>query len=138
MVPTLKAEPASHSGGRGVRANLGRGGRGTGRSSAGKEERPKSIAYNNAYMEGRWGLFRQAGVMRIITRKSSIAVVELPVLPVEPKCKAYPAFHIKDTCNTGCRNMTDHVAYTPDQDLPLWGWAVRAMPEIAASLAPDT
>ena len=46
------------------------------------------IAYNNTYMEERWGLFRHAGAMRLITRKASAAVVELPSLPVDPKCKA--------------------------------------------------
>ena len=51
--PTLKAEPASCSGGRGVGANLGRGGGGPGGGSAGREERPNAIAYNNAYVEGR-------------------------------------------------------------------------------------
>ena len=33
----------------------------------GEEERPNVIAYNNAYVEERWGLFRHAGVMRLIT-----------------------------------------------------------------------
>ena len=49
----LKAEPASRSGGQGVGANPGRGGRGTGGGSTGDEERLNSIAYNNAYVEVR-------------------------------------------------------------------------------------
>ena len=89
-------------------------------------------------MEGRWGLFWHAGAMRLITRKSSLAGVEIPTSPVDPKCKACPAFHIKGMCNTGCRNVTSHAAHTQEQDLPLWGRAVRAMPEIAAPSAPVT
>ena len=54
--------------------------------------------------------------MRPITRKASLAVVELPSLPVDPKFKACPAFHIKGMCNTGCGNMTYHVVYTLEQD----------------------
>ena len=30
------------------------------------------MAYNNAYVEGWWGLFRHAGAMRLITRKASL------------------------------------------------------------------
>ena len=52
VAPTSKAEPSSCSGERGVRANLGRRGGGPGGSSTGEEERPKDIAYNNAYVEG--------------------------------------------------------------------------------------
>ena len=61
MAPTLKAEPASRSGGRGVGANPGHGGGGIGDGGAGDEERLNSMAYNNAYMEGRWGLLWHAG-----------------------------------------------------------------------------
>ena len=50
----------------------------------------------------------------------------------------HPAFHIKGMCNTGCGNMTYHAAHTWEQDLPFWGWAVRAMPEILAPLATVT
>ena len=128
VAPTLKATPASCSDGRGVVENPGRGGGGTGGGSAGEEERPNTIAYNNVYMEGRWGLFRHAGAMRIITRKASLAGVDLPALPVDPKRNVFPAFHIKWMCNTGCGNMTKHVANTREQDLLLWGWAVTAMP----------
>ena len=42
------------------------------------------MAYNNAYIEGWWGIFRHAGAMRIITCKASLAGVKLPALPVEP------------------------------------------------------
>ena len=112
VVPTLKPEPASQSGGWGVGANPARGGGGTGGGSPGGEERLNAIAYNNAYMEGRWGLLRHAGAMRLITRKASLEGVELPASPVDPKCKACPAFHIKGMCNMGCGNATDHVAHT--------------------------
>ena len=66
VVPT-KAKPASRSSGRGVSANPGRGGGGPGGGITGEEERPNSIAYNNAYLDGRWGLFWHAGAMRLIT-----------------------------------------------------------------------
>ena len=39
------------------------GGRGGGRGSrSAGEEIPNSIAYNNAYVEDRWGAFRHAGL----------------------------------------------------------------------------
>ena len=76
--------------------------------------------------------------MRLITRKVSLAGIKLPASPVNPKCKACPAFHIKGMCNTGCGNATNHVAHTQEQDLPLWGWSMRAMPEIVAPSAPVT
>ena len=34
---------------------------GIGGGGAGDKERLNSMAYNNAYVEGRWGLFRHAG-----------------------------------------------------------------------------
>ena len=61
-----------------------RRGGGGGSGSAG-EERPNDIAYNNAYVEDRWGAFRHEGAMRLITRKSSAAGVELPSSPLDPK-----------------------------------------------------
>ena len=76
--------------------------------------------------------------MRLITLKASLAGFDLPASPVKPNYKACPAFHIKGMCNTGCGNAADHVAHTREQDLLLWGWAVRAMPEIASPLAPVT
>ena len=111
---------------------LGRGSRGVGGGGKGAEEGLNAMAYNNSYVEGRWGLFRSAGSMRLITHKASLASVELPTSPVEPTCKACPAFHIKGMCNTGYRKAADHVPHTQEQDLPLWGWSVRAMPEITA------
>ena len=36
------------------------------------------MAYNNAYVEGRWGLFRHAGATRLITRKASLEGIDLP------------------------------------------------------------
>ena len=63
--------------------------------------------------------------MRLITRNASLAGVKLPASPVDPKCKACPDFHIKGMCNTGWENAADHVAHIREQDLPLWGWAVR-------------
>ena len=81
-------------------------------------------------MEERWGLFRHAGAMWLITRKASAAGVEHPLSPVDPKCKAFPAYHIKGMCNTGCGNVGDHITHTREQDLPLWVWAVKAISEI--------
>ena len=114
VAPTVKAEPDSRSGGRGVRANPGRRGGSTGGGAAGDKERLNAIAYNNAYVEGRWGLFWHVGAMRIITCKASLAGVKIPASPVDPKCKACTPFHIKGMCNTGCRNATNHVAHTPE------------------------
>ena len=94
------------------------------------------MAYNNAYVEGRWGLFRHAGEMQLITSKASLAGVKLPALPVDPNCKACPAFHTKGMCNTGCGNAADHVAHTREKDVPLWGWYVRAMSDITAPVVP--
>ena len=74
--------------------------------------------------------------MRLITRNDSLAGVKLPSSLVDPKCKACPGFHIKGMCNMGCGNGTDYVAHTREQDLPLWGLAVRAMPDITVPLAP--
>ena len=73
--------------------------------------------------------------MRHITRKASLTGVELLASPIDPTCKASPTFHIQGMCNTGCGNSSDHVLRTRKQDLPLWGWAVLAMPEIAAPMA---
>ena len=59
--------------------------------------------------------------MQLITRKSSLAGVELPAFLVEPNCKACPAFHIKGTCKTGCGNTVYHVAHNREQmPPPLW------------------
>ena len=74
--------------------------------------------------------------MRIIKRKASAAGVELPSSPLDPKCKACLAYHIKGMCNTGFRNVGDHATHTREQDIPLWEWAARAMPEITAPSAP--
>ena len=87
-VASMKAEPESCSGGQGISATPGRGGGGPGGINTGEEERPNEIAYNNAYVEGRWGLFRHARVMILITRKDSLAGVDLPSSLVYPKCKA--------------------------------------------------
>ena len=32
----------------------------------GAKERLNAMSYNNAYIDGRWGLLRQAGAMRLI------------------------------------------------------------------------
>ena len=71
------------------------------------------------------------GEMRLITRKASLVDVYLLASPVDPNCKVCHAFHIKVMCNTGCGNTANHVAHTQEQNLPLWVWAVRSMPEIA-------
>ena len=82
--PAPKADAESQGGGRGGSNHSGgRGGGGRGSGSAGKE-RPNAIAYNNSYLEERWGAFRQAGSMRLITIKASTAGVELPSLPLAP------------------------------------------------------
>ena len=103
VAPTAKAESARRSSGScgigsgaiGGGGSLGRGSGGVGGGGEGAKERLNAMAYNNAYIDGRWGLFRHAGAMRIITRKTSLAGVELPALPIEPTYKACPAFHIK-------------------------------------------
>ena len=87
-------------------------------------------------MEERWGAFRHAGAMRLITHKARTAGFELPSSPLDPKCKACPAYHIKGMCNTGCGNVADHGTHTREEDLPLWEWAVKAMPDITAPAAP--
>ena len=122
---TLKADSARLSGGHGGRGNPGCRSGGIGGGGEGAEERLDAMAYNNSYVEGRCGLFWNAGAMQLITCKSSLAGVELPASPVEPNCKACPAFRIKGMCNTGCGNAPEHVAHTREQDPPLWGWAVR-------------
>ena len=121
-------------GGRGESNQSGSEGGGGSSGSAG-EERPNAIAYNNSYLEERWGAFRHAGAMRLITRKASAAGVELPSSPLDPKCKACPAYHIIGMCNTGCGNVADHATHTQEQAL-FWEWAVKAMPEITAPAAP--
>ena len=77
------------------------------------------MAYNNAYVEGQWGLFRHAGAILLIIRKARHLGVKLPMSPVEPNCKACLAFHIKGMCNMGCGNAADHVPHTREQDLAL-------------------
>ena len=134
--PTAKVESAIHisggcsisGGASGGEENSGRGSGGMGGGGKGTEERLHAMAYNNAYVDGRWGLFRHAGEMRLITRKASLAGVDLSTSPIEPTCKACPTFHIKGMCKKGSRNAADHVLHTREQDPPLWGWAVRAMP----------
>ena len=76
------------------------------------------MAYNNDYVDGWWGLFRHVGGMRLVTLKASLAIVDLPASPIEPTCKACPAFHIKGMCNTWCRNASDNVPHTtyPSED----------------------
>ena len=96
------------------------------------------MTYNNAYREGRRGPFLHAGAMRLITRKASLAGVDLPACLVDPNCNAYPAFHIIGMCSTGYGNAADLIAHTLEQDLLLWGWAVRKMTEITVPLAPVT
>ena len=94
------------------------------------------MAHNNAYIDGRWGLFRHVGEMRLITCKASLAGVELLASPIEPNCKACPAFHIKGMCNTVCENAADHLPHNREQYLPLWGWYLQTMPEIVAPADP--
>ena len=42
------------------------------------------MAYNNAYVYGQWGLFRHVGAMSLVTRKASLAGVDLPASPIDP------------------------------------------------------
>ena len=98
--------------------------------------RLNQMAYNDAYVDGRWGLFRHAGAMRNIVRAAKEAGNNLPVSPLDPTCRSCPAFHLKGMCNTGCGNAADHGPHTREQDLPLWGWAVLAMPAVAAPAEP--
>ena len=116
--------------------NMSGGGGGGGGSGSAGAERPNAIADNNANVEDRWGAFWHAGAMRLITRKFNAAGVDLPSSPLDPKCKACTAYHIKGMCNMGCGNVGDHATHTREQDIPLWEWAVRTMPEIRAPLAP--
>ena len=91
-VPTAKAELVRRSSwGRGISSsasgggvNSVRGSRGVERGGEGAEKRLNYMAYNNTYVDGRWGLFCHAGAMRLITHKASLAGVELPTLPIEP------------------------------------------------------
>ena len=117
--PTAKAESAIRiSGGRNISGGasrgggiLGRGSGGVGGGDEGAKERLNSMAYNNAYVDGRWGLFRHAGAMRLITRKASPAGVELPASPIDPTCKSSLTFHIKGMCNTGYGNEAEHLPH---------------------------
>ena len=70
------------------------------------------MAYNNNYFYGRCILFWHAGSMRLITRKESIAVVEIPAYLIDCTCKDCTAFHIKGMCNTGCGNTADHFPHS--------------------------
>ena len=87
---TARAETVRRSsGGRGISGgasgggvNLGRGSRGVGGGGGRAKERLNAIAYNNSYIDGRWGLFRHVGAMRLITQKASLASVDLPASPI--------------------------------------------------------
>ena len=92
--PTAEAESERRSsGGHGISSGTGGGGGSSGRGSGvvgggreGADERLNAMAYNNAYVEGRWDFPWNTGAMRLITFKVSLAGVKLPVLPVEPTC----------------------------------------------------
>ena len=95
VTPTLKAESVRRSsGGHGIsggtgggRGSSGRRSGGVGGGGKGAKERLNAMAYNNAYVEGRWGLFRHSGAIQPITRKASLAGVKIPASPVELTCK---------------------------------------------------
>ena len=114
----------------------GGGGRPRARAPTADPPRLNQMAYNDAYVDGRWGLFRHAGAMRNIVRAAKEAGNHLPVSPIDPTCKACPAFHVKGMCNAGCGNAGDHKPHSREQDLPLWGWAVKAMPAVQAPVEP--
>ena len=67
---------------------MGRGGRGVGGGGKGSKERLNAMAYNNAYIDGRWGIFRHTGATRLITCKAILTGIDLPASPIEPTCKA--------------------------------------------------
>ena len=64
--------------------------RGGGGSGSAGDDRPNDIAYNNAYVEERWGHFHHAGAMRLITQKASAADVKIPSSPIDPKRRPAP------------------------------------------------
>ena len=97
------------SGGTGGEAGIwGRGGGGRGDGIRVAEDRPNAMAYNNDYVDGRWGLFWHAGAMQLITHKASLVVVDIPASPIEPAFNSCPAFHIKGLCNMWCGKAADH------------------------------
>ena len=114
----------------------GGGGRPRARAPTADPPRLNQMAYNDDYVDGRWGLFRHAGAMRNIVRAAKEAGNHLPVSPIDPTCKACPAFHVKGMCNAGCGNAGGHKPHSREQDLPLWGWAVKAMPAVQAPVEP--
>ena len=89
---TAKAESVRRrSGGRGINGGASGGEGNLGRGSGGVEgggevarERLNTMAYNNSYVDGWWGLFRNAGAMRLIPPKASLVGVELPASPIDP------------------------------------------------------
>ena len=44
--------------------------------------------------------------------------------------------HLGSRGDEGSGNVGDHAVHTREQDLPLWEWEVKAMPEITAPTAP--
>ena len=62
--------------------DLGLGGGGVGGSGEGAEDCLNYMPYNNSYVDGGWGLFRHAGVMRLITCKAILAGIKLPMSPI--------------------------------------------------------
>ena len=63
MATNLMAESSRQSSGRGGEGNPGRGSRDIGGSGKGDKERLNAMSYNNAYVEGKCGLFGHAGAM---------------------------------------------------------------------------
>ena len=81
--------------------NWGRGGGGLGGGGEGYEERQNAISYNNAFVDGPWGLFRNAGAMRLITRKASLAGIELPMLHIPLMWNAGQALQVGSIGDVG-------------------------------------
>ena len=81
LVSTTRAElvrrssgvRGSSGGASGGGGNLGHRGGGVGSGGEGEKERLNAMEYNNAYVDGRWGIFWHAGAMRPITHKASLA-----------------------------------------------------------------
>ena len=90
VAPTAKSESARQSSGdRGISGGAsgrgessGHGNGGVEGGSEGAEERLNAMDYNNAYVDGQWGLFRHAGAMKLITHKASLAGSEFPASPI--------------------------------------------------------
>ena len=67
---------------------MGRRCGGVGGGSEGAKELLNAMACNNAYVGGGGGVFRNAGAMRLITRKASLTGVKISASPINLTCRA--------------------------------------------------